>query len=173
MLTPIGEALPVERVQQGDESARLAQAVGSYLEAVCLLADEAIRATLPARLCQALMQGVDDTGQHLIGLCDPEFAAAPAHANALRHWISLWLADQQVVFPGFEAAAADAILACAQSALDSTARDGRAASTVTASTQAPSAPPKIIDLAQCPDVEPPRQQPAASEDVPLRQLALF
>ena len=121
-----------------------------------------------------LMNGVSD--EQVSGLCDPEFAISPAHAEVLSRWVSNWLKQHRVVFPGCEVEAAGKIVTLAKEALNlspletSTASLSQPRSTKPQSQERPN---NIIDLTQRPEFERLVERQSEGDDVPLRQLALF
>ena len=201
VVTPIRDASPIQWVDEGGEMQRLAQVIGRYLDTVHILADEEKRTALQARLCSALVQGVIDPREDkraVMGMCDPEFLGSAANEEKLTHWVRAWLTEQRVVFHGCEDESAAKIVALAKQALgllpveidvftaQEVHEDSFQADSLDGEHEAfthsklPSTKPKptarkrkIIDLTQVPEFERVTASRANSDDVPMRQLALF
>ena len=173
-VSPIHEAIPIQRIDDGDEMQRLSAVLANYLDNVRILADDDEMAALLSSLSQALMHGVSDA--HVPGLCDPAFAQSPAHEQALTSWLNSWLMQNRVLFPGFEDEAAAKVVALAKAVLNVSPMEESAASpseSMPVKQQSYKLPNKIIDLTQRPEFEQLAERRADVDDAPLRQLALF
>jgi len=97
----------------------LVRAVGSYLDSVHLVHDDAKRLKLRARLLTALTDGVqDDEGTYtVVGMRDPDFGHYPVHAEKLTRYVRGWLKQHRFVFAGCEDEVAIQIVDLAQQAL--------------------------------------------------------
>ena len=130
---------------------------------VCVRIDEANFALL----YQTLLSGVQSVDEHVTGLHEPEFAQSTTARQELSAWIRVWLAQQRLVFPGCEAEVAETLVSLAGNTLNTI-------HTVSAAKPQPLPPSsKIIDLTQRPEYERLVERHDDSEDIPLRQLALF
>jgi len=112
------EPVLIAKSNPDQDTGRLVRYVGSYLDSVHLIHDEAKRAKLQAKLLTALMDGVqDDEGTYtVVGLRDPDFMKYPVHAEKLTRYVRGWLKKHRFVFTGCEDEAAAKIVDLAKQA---------------------------------------------------------
>jgi superfamily II DNA or RNA helicase len=174
VVTPVRDVIPISPIEDSEDMERLSRVLASYLDGVCILADEDQMMALEASLCVTLMNGASD--EQVSGLCDPEFAQSLAHEQALVRWVSEWLKQQRIVFPGCEDEAAAKIVFLAKAALNRASLPMSATPLAKASSPKPQPevhPNNIIDLTQRPEFERLAERQSDVDAAPLRQLALF
>lgn len=113
------QQIPVEKRTASQDTGRLVRYLGSYLDSVHLVHDEAKRIELQTSLFSTLMDGVrDDEGTYtVVGLCDADFMKYSVHAEKLTRYVRDWLKRHRFVFTGCEDEAAEKIVDLAQQAL--------------------------------------------------------
>lgn len=114
---PSRPLIPQTKPATSSETSRLVRYVGSYLDSVHLIHDEAKRAKLQAKLLTSLMDGVQDDEGTVVGLRAPDFMHDPVHVQKMTRYVHGWLKQHRFVFAGCEDEVATKIVDLAQQAL--------------------------------------------------------